>query len=104
MRGPRAIYPHHLSCCLILHNMGVSDRVMDDVRTRYDPGSVVVGEVEAEEDDEEEESMVAMAGNSESSTPPVSPSTHTLILLPVATTTIRAFMFFLLELLPREKR
>ena len=79
-----------VSCCLILHNMGVSDRVMGDVRTRYDPGSVV-GEVEEEEDDDEDESMVAIAGNSDSSTPPVSPSTHTLIPLPVATTTIRAF-------------
>jgi hypothetical protein len=32
--------------CLILHNMGVSDRVMGDVERRYDPGSV--------EQDEEE--------------------------------------------------
>jgi hypothetical protein len=27
-------------CCLILHNMGVCDRVMGDVNIRYDPGSV----------------------------------------------------------------
>ena len=29
-----------VSCCIILHNMGVSDRVMGDVKKRYDPGSV----------------------------------------------------------------
>jgi Plant transposon protein len=29
-----------ISCCVILHNMGVSDRVMGDLRKRYDPGSV----------------------------------------------------------------
>ena len=29
-----------VTCCLILHNMGVSDRVMGDVNMRYDPGSV----------------------------------------------------------------
>jgi hypothetical protein len=43
-----------VSCCLILHNMvGVSDRVMGDVKAKYDPGSVVkeVGVEEVEEDD-----------------------------------------------------
>ena len=29
-----------MTCCLILHNMGVCDRVMGDVNIRYDPGSV----------------------------------------------------------------
>jgi hypothetical protein len=87
-----------VSCCLILHYMGVSDCVMDDdvKTTRYDPGgSVLVGEVEEEkEDDDEESPMVAITGNGDSSTPPLSPSTHTLLVpLPVlaTTTTIRAF-------------
>ncbi len=53
----------------------------------------MVGEVEEEEEEEDdEESMDAIAGNSDSSTPPVSPSTYILVHLPVATTTIRAFL------------
>jgi hypothetical protein len=40
-------------CFVILHNMGVSVCVMGDVRTRYDPGSVVEQEVEEQEDDED---------------------------------------------------
>ncbi len=31
------------ACCIILHNMGVSDRIMDDVYARYDPSKVVEG-------------------------------------------------------------
>ncbi len=32
------------ACCIILHNMGVSDRIiMDDVHARYDPSKVVNG-------------------------------------------------------------
>jgi hypothetical protein len=31
------------ACCIILHNMGVSDRIMGDVYARYDPSKVVVG-------------------------------------------------------------
>ena len=31
-----------MASCLILHNMCVSDRVMEDVHARYDPGSTVV--------------------------------------------------------------
>jgi Plant transposon protein len=30
-----------VAACLILHNMGVSDRVMDNVRDRYDPAKSV---------------------------------------------------------------
>jgi hypothetical protein len=68
-----------VSCCLILHNMGVSDRVMGDVRTWYDPGSVVEQqEVEEQEDGDETGSMVPQGGG--------------LALQQVATsTTIRAF-------------
>jgi hypothetical protein len=29
-------------CCIILHNMGVSNRIIGDVYTRYDPPSKVV--------------------------------------------------------------
>ena len=29
------------ACCIILHNMGVSDRIMGDVYARYDPSKVV---------------------------------------------------------------
>jgi hypothetical protein len=31
------------ACCIILHNMGVSDRIMQDVNARYDPSKVVEG-------------------------------------------------------------
>jgi hypothetical protein len=31
------------ACCIILHNMGVSDRIMQDVYARYDPSKVVEG-------------------------------------------------------------
>ncbi len=31
------------ACCIILHNMGVSDRIMDDVYARYDLSKVVNG-------------------------------------------------------------
>jgi hypothetical protein len=53
-----------VSCCLILHNMGVSDCVMGDARTWYDPGSVVVEQQEVEEqvDDDEAGSMVPQGG------------------------------------------
>jgi hypothetical protein len=77
-----------VSCCLILHNMGVSDRVMGDVRARYDPGSLVVLE-EVEED--EEESMAATAGVviGEEGGEPI--TTIPERVEPAATTTIRAF-------------
>lgn len=29
-----------VTCCLILHNIGISDRVMGDVNKKYDPGSI----------------------------------------------------------------
>jgi hypothetical protein len=31
------------ACCIILHNMGVSDRIMGDVNARYDPSKVFEG-------------------------------------------------------------
>jgi hypothetical protein len=31
------------ACCIILHNMGVSDRIMKDVNARYDPSKVAEG-------------------------------------------------------------
>ncbi len=77
-----------VSCCLVLHNMGVSDRVMlGDVRNRYDPDSVVEEvEEEQEEDDESGDHEVGL----------MVPTTGVndgagLPLLQVATTTIRAF-------------
>jgi hypothetical protein len=55
-----------VSCCLILHNMGVSDCVMGDVRARYNPG-FGVEEVEVEEVEEDdscgESSMIATPTN-----------------------------------------
>jgi hypothetical protein len=69
-----------VSCCLILHNMGVSDRVMGDVHTRYDPGSVVLEEVEGED---EESIAAATAG--------IPAGERSVVVGPAATTTIRAF-------------
>jgi hypothetical protein len=31
------------ACCIILHNMSVSDRIMEDINARYDPSKVVEG-------------------------------------------------------------
>jgi hypothetical protein len=31
------------ACCIVLYNMGMSDRIMDDVYARYDPSKVVNG-------------------------------------------------------------
>jgi Plant transposon protein len=39
---PRAI-ASLVGCCLVLHNMAVSDRAMGDVNLRCDPGSVGAG-------------------------------------------------------------
>jgi hypothetical protein len=71
-----------VSCCLILHNMGVEDRVMGGVGKRYDPGAVAPHEEDEEAPTtlpEEEQQECADGGVHP---PPVEVA---------ATTTIRAF-------------
>jgi Plant transposon protein len=50
-----------VSSCIMLHNMGVSDRVMGDVNARYMPTAVVTAEESAVFQHEEEAEAVEEA-------------------------------------------
>ena len=95
------IDPKHIgsmvACCIILHNMGVCDRVMGDTERRYDPGSADEDEVEEEEIEEEQAVADLVVGlgldnnnNNNNQELPPSP-VRPLPPQPIVTTNIRDF-------------